>query len=109
MNNNLSLGEKIKLARKNKHLKQSDLSKILGIANTTISSWETNQSKPDLNILESLCEILEVNPNYFFNLNPKNTLTINELELLKKIRMLDERGLTVLTELINLELKFNLK
>ncbi|HBF6274486.1 helix-turn-helix transcriptional regulator [Clostridioides difficile] len=64
MENQLSLGEKIRLARTNKGLKQSDLSNMLEIRNTAVSSWENNQNKPDINILESLCCILEVSPNY---------------------------------------------
>ncbi|MDB8802748.1 helix-turn-helix transcriptional regulator [Romboutsia sp. 1001216sp1] len=107
MENQLSLGEKIRLARTNKGLKQSDLSNMLGIRNTAVSSWENNQSKPDINILESLCYILEVSPNYFFNLDNKNTITLKELELIKKYRLLDSRGQKTIDTLIDIELKFN--
>lgn len=44
MSNQLTLGEKIKLARTKKGLKQSDFSNLLGIRNTAVSSWENNQS-----------------------------------------------------------------
>lgn len=109
MSNQLTLGEKIKLARTKKGLKQSDLSNLLGIRNTTVSSWDNNQSKPDINILESLHNILEVNPNYFFNLDNKDNMTIKELELLKKYKMLDERGKNLIDILLNTELTFNIR
>ena len=105
MSNQISLGEKIKLARIKKGLKQSDLSNLLGIRNTAISSWENNQSKPDINMLEVLCSILEENPNYFFNLDNKDNITINELELIKKYRLLDNRGKHIIKNLLDIELE----
>jgi transcriptional regulator with XRE-family HTH domain len=105
MSNQISLGEKIKLARIKKGLKQSELSSLLGIRNTAISSWENNQSKPDINMLELLCQILEVNPNFFFNLDINDSITINELELIKKYRLLDNRGKHIINNLIDIELE----
>ncbi len=107
MCNQLSLGEKIKIARTNKGLKQSDLSNLLGVRNTAISSWENNQSKPDINMVEILCGVLDVSPNYFFNLNPKEKFTVHELELIKKYRELDNRGKKLLNVLLDSELEFN--
>lgn len=105
MSNQLSLGDKIRLARTKKGLKQSDLSNLLGIRNTAVSSWENNQSKPDINMLESLCRILEVNPNYFFNLDINDSITINELDLIKKYRLLDNRGKHIIKNLLDIELE----
>lgn len=109
MSNQISLGEKIKVARTKKELKQSELSSLLGIRNTAVSSWENNQSKPDINMLESLCSILEVNPNYFFNLDNKDNITINELELIKKYRLLDKRGQNTIDRLIDIEVEGSMK
>lgn len=105
MNTQLTLGEKIRFARTKKGLKQSELSSLLGIRNTAISSWENNQSKPDINMLESLCQILEVNPNYFFNLDINDSITINELDLIKKYRLLDNRGKHIIKILLDIELE----
>ena len=107
MCNQLTLGEKIKIARNNKGLKQSDLSNLLGVRNTAISSWENNQSKPDINTIEILCSVLDVSPNYFFNSHPKEKFTVNELELIKKYRKLDTRGKKLLNVLLDSELEFN--
>lgn len=109
MSNQLSLGDKIRLARIKKGLKQSELSSLLGIRNTAISSWENNQSKPDINMLELLCNILEVNPNYFFNLDNKDNITIKELELIKKYRLLDKRGQNTIDRLIDIEVEGSMK
>lgn len=51
---------------------------------------------------------MEVNPNYFFNLDHKDNMTIKELELLKKYRMLDERGKKLIDILLDTELSFNI-
>ncbi|MCC0678221.1 MULTISPECIES: helix-turn-helix domain-containing protein [unclassified Clostridioides] len=104
MINNQTLGDKIKSARKNKGLKQSELSNLLGIRNTTVSSWENNSSKPDINILELLCGILDVSPNFFFNTDNKENITIKELELIRKYRLLDNRGKDTINSLIDIQL-----
>ena len=61
-----TLAQKIKAARKAKNLTQLDLSKILGVTNTTVSNWEQGINKPDIDTIEQLCGILEVSPRYFF-------------------------------------------
>ena len=104
ISNKISLGEKIKIARTNKGLKQSDLSDLLGVRNTAISSWENNQSKPDINMVEILCGVLEVSPNYFFNLDDTEKFTVQEMELIKKYRQLDNRGKKLLNTLLDTEL-----
>ncbi|WP_315167655.1 helix-turn-helix transcriptional regulator [Metaclostridioides mangenotii] len=105
MCNEISLGEKIKVARTKKGLKQSELSSLLGVRNTAISGWENNQSKPDINMLESLCKILEIQPNYFFNLEDNDSITLEELDLIKKFRLLDSRGKHITKSVIDIELE----
>ncbi|MDE5978205.1 MAG: helix-turn-helix domain-containing protein [Turicibacter sp.] len=102
---NQTLGEKIKIARINKGLKQSELSDLLGVRSTAISSWENNLSKPDVNKIEIMCSIFEVSPNYFFNIKSKNSFTNNEIDLIEKYRKLDTRGQKVINSLVDVELE----
>ena len=53
-------GNKLKKARISAKLKQSDLAKILDTTNTTISNWENNVSKPDVDTIEYICGALNV-------------------------------------------------
>ena len=87
-------GDKLKKARISAKLKQSDLAKILDTTNTTISNWENNVSKPDVDTIEYICGALNVPASYFFNTPDSVTpiLTITEQAHIKKYRTLDEHG-----------------
>jgi len=61
---NESIGEKLKNARIQKGLGQSELAKHLKVTDTTISDWENNISKPNLEMLTYLCEVLDIKPSY---------------------------------------------
>lgn len=85
-----TFGEKLKQARTNKGLKQSELAKHLGVTNTTISNWEKNVSKPDLDMLSYICGILGVKASYFLSPTlPDDEISIPEFEIIKKYRSLD--------------------
>lgn len=85
-----NIGDKIKSARKELKMKQSELAEIIGVSNTTISGWENGASRPDVDMLELLCGALRVSADYFFErIQPATpVLPIQELELLKKYRSL---------------------
>lgn len=53
-------GKIIKDARTTKNYTQSELGDLLGVTNKAVSRWENGESFPDIGILESLSEILEV-------------------------------------------------
>ena len=59
-------GEKIRSARKAAGLTQRSLAEQLGVANTSVSNWEKDLSRPDADMLQNLCQILKVEPNYFY-------------------------------------------
>lgn len=59
-------GEKIKAARKAAKMTQRELAVQIGVANTTISNWEKNASRPDPDLIELLCGILEISPSWLF-------------------------------------------
>lgn len=88
-----SFGEKLKQARNDKKLKQSELAKQLGVTNTTVSNWENNISKPDLDMLSYICGALEVKVSYFLEAKlPEGEISISEFDIIKKYRALDAEG-----------------
>lgn len=90
---NITFGEKLKKARSFKKLKQSELAKQLGVTNTTISNWENNISKPDLDMLSYICGVLEVKASYFLDAKPLNEIVSSEeYDHIKKYRELDDHG-----------------
>lgn len=44
----------------NNNLTQEDVSKILNVSRSTVSSWEVNRTYPDLEILVTLSDLYEI-------------------------------------------------
>ena len=59
-------GEKIRRARKAAGLTQRQLAQMVGVANTSVSNWEKDLSRPDADLIQKLCAILQLQPNEFY-------------------------------------------
>lgn len=70
-------GEKLKQIRNERKVKQSELASILGVGNSTISNWENNTSRPDVDTIALICGALNISPNYFFDV-PANMSVIKK-------------------------------
>ena len=56
-------GEVIRNARKSLGLTQRQLAEKIGVANTSISNWEKGLSRPDADLIQELCRVLQLQPN----------------------------------------------
>ena len=100
----MTFGEKLKQARTSAGLTQSELAKIIGATNTTISNWEKGVSKPDLDMLSYICGALKVRASYFLQpIIPDDGVTIPEFNLIKKYRQLDPHGKDMVDTVLNKE------
>lgn len=89
----MTFGEKLKAARIESGLKQSELAKKLNTTGNTISNWENNVSKPDLDTLSYICGILHVTASYFLQATiSEDEVSIPELKLVKKYRYITEHS-----------------
>ena len=59
-------GDRIREGRKAAALTQRQLADRLGVSNTSISNWEKGLSRPDADMIQKMCQILSVQPNYFY-------------------------------------------
>ena len=59
MDNELVLRNNLASARKEKHLSQSELAKLVGVSRNTISSIETGQFNPTAKLALILCVALD--------------------------------------------------
>jgi len=57
----VNIGEKIKELRNKNKLTQQELGDKLFVSDKTISSWESNRTEPDLNMLLEISKVLDVN------------------------------------------------
>lgn len=97
----MMFGDKLKEARLAKNLKQSELAQRLDVRNTTISNWEKGVSNPDVEIVSSICEILDVPASYFFEgMASKEILSFSEKEHIKKYRGLEECDKKLVNDII---------
>lgn len=74
----MSIGSRIKAARREKKLTQEQLAQQCGVTKGAISNYENDVSTPDVEKLSAIMECLGVDPNYIYQdflLPTKNTPT----------------------------------
>lgn len=87
-----TFGIRLRTARKTKKLTQRKLAKLINVAYTSISEWENDHHKPDINILEVLCNVLDVKASWLLSSEeaPKNTTVLQYLQDKDQIDLPDE-------------------
>ena len=89
----MTFGEKLKIARTDAGLKQAELAKQLHTTGNTISNWENNVSKPDLDMLAYICGVLNVKASFFLESKvPEDEISLPEFKIIRKYRNLDDHG-----------------
>lgn len=92
---------KIREYRKQNGLTQKELGDKIGVKHNTISGYEKGTSEPEQDLLFKIANVLHISINDLFpstiseiqsmNVTISN-LTCEEIEIIKKYRVLDERG-----------------
>ena len=77
----LSIGEKVKYYRLNNKMTQQELSNKINVSRKTVSSWENNRSKPDIQTIIDLSSLFHVDVN---ELILDNNISDNYCELVKE-------------------------
>ena len=65
------LGNNIKELRKQKHLTQKDLAKLMHVSQQTIGAWETERAIPGSDTLALLASLFNVSTDYLLGRDPK--------------------------------------
>ena len=104
----MGIGKRIKEARENLGLTQSELACLVGVTGSAITNYEKETSHPKETVMYRLFEALEVDANYLFqdvaNI-PDNTanITLFEFDRIKKYRRLDNYGKRIVDLLLDEE------
>lgn len=64
--NKVIVSEKIKEYRREKHLTQEELGKLLGVSAQAISKWERRECYPDITFLPDIALLLSCSVSDFF-------------------------------------------
>lgn len=80
------LGEKVKLLRNRRRLKQDDLAEVLELSRSQVSNLESGRRNLSLKQLEKLCEYFKVDMSYFL----MSETTDSCLDLIEKAKLLFE-------------------
>lgn len=101
----MSLGERIKTARDNKGLKQSELADLIDVKSSgVISNWEKDINKPDADKIIKLCEVLDISASYLLDYHGGNIdIAFEEKEMINKYRKLDPHGAKIVDLVLNEE------
>ena len=70
------IGKFISVSRKNKDLTQEQLAEKLGVSINAVSKWERGLNLPDVSLMKTLCNILDITLNELF---AGKKLTNNEI------------------------------
>lgn len=95
-----TIGEKIKSARRRKGITQQQLAEKVGVAVSTLANYENNNREPDLKITKRIVEVLNIDSDYFLDVNRFITkpdhasdlvLTPHEENLVRAYRRSDQK------------------
>lgn len=109
----MSIIERITQIMDTKNLNQSDLCKILGIKDSTFSTWKTRGTDPPAKYILLICEYLGVSVDYLLGRtntpnsvqpptpNPQDQMTTEMLKIFEKLAFKDK--ISVLNYALNIE------
>lgn len=92
----MSIGERIKLARKNAHMTQQDLAEAVGVAKSTIAGYEIGVREPDSIRIYRIAKALGVSGDYLLDIEiepaPDYIPSPEALKVAKDFDALTEEG-----------------
>ena len=63
------IGSKIRRLREAKKLSQKEFARLIGVSNSRVSNWEMGINRPDVDILSTICDVLEVSADALLDLH----------------------------------------
>ena len=80
--------KKLDKLRKEKGLSIFKLTELAGLSENTIYNWYNKGSKPTIEALKAVCDVLNVSLSYFFSETISESISAQEEELLTLFRAL---------------------
>ena len=90
----MNVGEKIRNAREDMDILQSDMAKLIPMNQSNYSKIERGVQEPNLLQLRRICQILKLDPRYLLDLDMFETVTEADIRLLSDIKKMVAKNLT---------------
>ena len=90
----MNVGEKIRNAREDMDILQSDMAKLIPMNQSNYSKIERGVQEPNLLQLRRICQILKLDPRYLLDLDMFETVTEADIRLLSDIKKMVIKNLT---------------
>ncbi len=87
----MNIGEKIRNAREDMDLNQSDMARLIPMNQSNYSKIERGTQEPNLEQLRRICQILKLDPRYLLSLDKFEFISARDLQLLNEIKALIEK------------------
>ena len=87
----MNFGEKIRNAREDMDLSQSDMARLIPMNQSNYSKIERNIQEPNIEQLRKICQILKLDPRYLLNLEEFEFVSLEDIKLLADVKKLMEK------------------
>ncbi len=90
----MSFNTRLREARKNSGMTQTQLAEALGIAKSTLSGYENGSSEPSIAMSGKIMDVLGIDANYLWQDYSESDMRLSALEsgMIAMYRNLDEHG-----------------
>ena len=92
---------RLKEAMKEKGLTQQELSNLSGVSKSSISHYINGKNVPDNVQSFKLAKALDVDPGWIAGIDDPNFVVVENTELQKKLKMLNEKQLEKVLQYVN--------
>ena len=82
----MTIGEKIKNAREDMDLLQTDMAKLIPMNQSNYSKIERDVQEPGVEQLRRICQILRLDPRYLLELEEFEEISAEDIRLLRDIK-----------------------
>lgn len=82
----MNIGEKIRNAREDMDILQSDMAKLIPMNQSNYSKIERGVQEPNIEQLRRICQILKIDPRYLLELEEFEMITAEDMRLLSDIK-----------------------
>ena len=82
----MTIGEKIKNAREDMDLLQTDMAKLIPMNQSNYSKIERDIQEPSIEQLRRICQILKLDPRYLLDIREVDIIDPSDVKLLSDIK-----------------------